>query len=540
MPDAHRDEIAKLESLYSDHPEGRIFTHLAEAYRKGGELDRAREILEQGIQLHPDYASAHVVRGRVLMDQGEPAEAVAAFEQVLKLDTHNLVALRAMGDLARTEGRRQDAEDYYERLLEVEPADQDVLEALEDLRSSPAAQEPTAGSPAGQAFSEPDFSEPELAESDFGESDFAEPELQADLSGSESEAEVEGLEGLETLEGFGDSPAADQPAAAADEPEAPSTSPGVMTETIAQVYARQGLYDRAAEVYRELVRERPNEPALRSRLEEMEALAAQSEGGPAGLEPALESGPPVESGPDRESGQESGQGREPGLEVEPWEEVEAGDPAQALEGLEPMELEGADVAPEPMEGLEVDEVDPETGLAADVTPSEDLPDTSDEMGVRDVPEPPEEAPWARDLPAEEPWATDLPEEEGPAGGDDEPWATDAPFQEVPAEASELPGEQPTEAESESESEAGSVWAGGDWDAPETETPYAWGETEPEADTSQPIQTYFQGLLGWHGATGASEAAPDQKPSSGAASEGAPEGGDDDLEMFQSWLESLKQ
>ena len=45
MSDAHRDEIAKLEALYSEHPEGRVFTHLAEACRKAGDLDRAREVL---------------------------------------------------------------------------------------------------------------------------------------------------------------------------------------------------------------------------------------------------------------------------------------------------------------------------------------------------------------------------------------------------------------------------------------------------------------------------------------------------------------
>mgnify|MGYP006202799619 CR=1 FL=1 len=53
MPESSRDEIAKLEALYANNPEGRVFTHLAEAYRKAGELDRARAILEDGLFVDP-------------------------------------------------------------------------------------------------------------------------------------------------------------------------------------------------------------------------------------------------------------------------------------------------------------------------------------------------------------------------------------------------------------------------------------------------------------------------------------------------------
>ncbi|HEX7050930.1 MAG TPA: tetratricopeptide repeat protein, partial [Longimicrobiales bacterium] len=66
MTESQRDEIAKLEALYSANPDGRIFTHLAEAYRKAGDLERARETIERGLERHGSYPSAHVVHGRVL------------------------------------------------------------------------------------------------------------------------------------------------------------------------------------------------------------------------------------------------------------------------------------------------------------------------------------------------------------------------------------------------------------------------------------------------------------------------------------------
>ena len=99
MADPRGAEIAKLEALFSENPDGRVFTHLAEAYRRAGEPERARVLLETGLARHADYASAHVVHGRVLLDLGREEEAEAAFRRVLGLDPENLVALRALGDL---------------------------------------------------------------------------------------------------------------------------------------------------------------------------------------------------------------------------------------------------------------------------------------------------------------------------------------------------------------------------------------------------------------------------------------------------------
>ena len=65
---------------------------------------------------------------------------------------------------------------------------------------------------------------------------------------------------------------------------APTAAPGhhdeheehdeVVTETIAELYAQQGFPDRAAEVYRELITRRGEEPALVRRLSELEAQVA--------------------------------------------------------------------------------------------------------------------------------------------------------------------------------------------------------------------------------------------------------------------------
>src|SRR5690606_10148713 len=49
------------------------------------------------------------------------------------------------------------------------------------------------------------------------------------------------------------------------------------TETLAELYTRQGFFDRAARVYRELIRRRGSAPGLQEKLARVERLAAGEE-----------------------------------------------------------------------------------------------------------------------------------------------------------------------------------------------------------------------------------------------------------------------
>ncbi|HSK18408.1 MAG TPA: tetratricopeptide repeat protein [Longimicrobiales bacterium] len=131
MAESHREEIAKLEALYAGNPGGRVFVHLAEAYRKAGEHERARRILDEGLARHPDSASGYVVLGRVLADMQITGEAEIAFRRVLDLDGGNLVALRWLGDLARQSGRNADAAMHYRELLIRNPSNEEVRDLVE-------------------------------------------------------------------------------------------------------------------------------------------------------------------------------------------------------------------------------------------------------------------------------------------------------------------------------------------------------------------------------------------------------------------------
>src|SRR5262245_3849324 len=156
MGDANREEIAKLEALYANKPGGRVFTHLAEAYRKAGELDRARTILEDGLARHADSASAHVVFGRVLLDQGATTKATAAFRRVLELDPENRVALKALGDLHQQSGSAGEALDYYRRLQNLDPGDDELGRLIGRIERESASSVPReAATEPGKAVAAP-------------------------------------------------------------------------------------------------------------------------------------------------------------------------------------------------------------------------------------------------------------------------------------------------------------------------------------------------------------------------------------------------
>ena len=68
-------EIAKLESLWRENPQGLTFAPLAEAYRKMKEPQRALDVLAEGLARRPDYIPASIVLGRCHLDLGDDAAA---------------------------------------------------------------------------------------------------------------------------------------------------------------------------------------------------------------------------------------------------------------------------------------------------------------------------------------------------------------------------------------------------------------------------------------------------------------------------------
>ncbi|HYL55740.1 MAG TPA: tetratricopeptide repeat protein [Gemmatimonadales bacterium] len=143
---AYTSEIEKLEKRWAENPKGRNFAPLADAYRKAGELDRALELCTAGLQLHPDYVSAHIVHARCLIDQKNDAGASEVFQRVLALDPENVLALKMLAEIAERGGRFDQAVEWLGRLLAADPMNGEAAEHLARAKAK-AAQPPAPKSP---------------------------------------------------------------------------------------------------------------------------------------------------------------------------------------------------------------------------------------------------------------------------------------------------------------------------------------------------------------------------------------------------------
>ena len=128
-------EIKLLQERYDRSPESRIFAPLADAYRKNGDVDKAIELCEKGLENYPDYASAHVILGKCFYDKGATERSRTEFERVIEIDPENMVALKFMGDILMSEGDRDEAISCYRRILVIDPTNEDVSGKLEGLEN---------------------------------------------------------------------------------------------------------------------------------------------------------------------------------------------------------------------------------------------------------------------------------------------------------------------------------------------------------------------------------------------------------------------
>ena len=274
-------------------------------------------------------------------------------------------------------------------------------------------------------------------------------------------------------------PAAPEPARETSPPAAPAeprparAETGLMTETMALLYRSQGFHDRAAEVYRALLRNRPDDERLRARLREAEeAAAAAAAPAPAAEEVAGEVwlrgvGAPWNAGE-----------VEPPVDATPyaWTEPEEADQSEAI-GSYLRDL----VSWKPRTHRS------EPAVAATTRPEQPQPRASE-------PPPPAADRWSEaaieELSSWEPAPEPTPEPERAAEESADPW-----FQEPAAEAGSPAEDQ------------------GGWTPLELEADMEVAPDQVPANTSPPPPSRM-------------DAEEDEE--------------DEDLEMFRSWLQSLKK
>ncbi len=123
--------VSSLEQQLRNDPTSRVFLRLAEEFRKGGMYDKAVRVCEDGLRHHSRYVPAWVCLGRCHESLSRPLEAEKAFSKVLEFSSDNPHALRGLGVIALNRRQFDEARLYFERLLIQEPADEQILDWLQ-------------------------------------------------------------------------------------------------------------------------------------------------------------------------------------------------------------------------------------------------------------------------------------------------------------------------------------------------------------------------------------------------------------------------
>jgi cytochrome c-type biogenesis protein CcmH/NrfG len=150
-------DSGRLEELKRkfDENQRRYFAPLANEHRKAGDTDRAIELCRTFLPQQPSHLSGYIVYGQALFDAGSGEEAAAVFRQALTLDPENVVAQRYLGDIARTNGDSAGAMQWYGKVLELDPHNEEVAHHITAIAT------PTPRPPRGPEREAPPVVRPE-------------------------------------------------------------------------------------------------------------------------------------------------------------------------------------------------------------------------------------------------------------------------------------------------------------------------------------------------------------------------------------------
>jgi tetratricopeptide (TPR) repeat protein len=103
-------------------------------YRKKGWNERAIEELNYVITEYPTHYSAWVRLGYIAWDvEGDLSTAEYYFTQAIKLDDERLAAYFGLAHALQEAGMSVEAEDTYNKILTIDPQNQDALERLQQM-----------------------------------------------------------------------------------------------------------------------------------------------------------------------------------------------------------------------------------------------------------------------------------------------------------------------------------------------------------------------------------------------------------------------
>lgn len=232
-------------------PASRAFAAEAKELAAAGQFGKAIEVLQQGLKKFPKMVSARVLLGEVYLTSGDLSLARAELEQVIKTTPDNFAAYRHLAQVYRDLGDKHAAAKACEMVLQANPKDREMKDLLEEILAEPAGEKPKEGAKAA-------------------------PSKKAkakDTPASAERPDTVRLEKSPVVEEQAPPAPADEGISLVMEDSAEETD----SETLAELYIKQGHPEKGLEVYRRLVEKDPDNMKLHERIMALEERAAPQE-----------------------------------------------------------------------------------------------------------------------------------------------------------------------------------------------------------------------------------------------------------------------
>ena len=208
-------KIGSYLQIVAKDPSSTAFVPLAEAYRQTGLMDDALEAARLGTQKMPHFSPGFSTLGRILGQMGRLDEAMSAYAKALSLDRQSQSALVGLARLHLVRGERDQARKILKQAEEFHPDDEKIVDMLNAL-------------------------------------DLPRPWAEIQQAAQHQDVAAE----------------------AADVKE--EKAEPIPTATLAEIYVKQGLVDKAIKTYQDILQQNPENDAARERIMELkEGVAAE-------------------------------------------------------------------------------------------------------------------------------------------------------------------------------------------------------------------------------------------------------------------------
>lgn len=126
-------DVRKFLDILHQDPRSRVFVIVADLYRRVQRFQDAIILCENGIKHNQDFASGHLILGRVHYDMADFVRAKNTLARVLEITPDNIIALALTGEISLREKNVSLAKNIYRKLMLLSPRENVAKQFIENF-----------------------------------------------------------------------------------------------------------------------------------------------------------------------------------------------------------------------------------------------------------------------------------------------------------------------------------------------------------------------------------------------------------------------